>query len=365
MSADAIFSLKIQRGTDSAPVIGEGWWDLEPERIWAKGTRSTLSLPPLCAGDSNLELHISAFIHPEIRPVQRLVVRCNGVEVGSFKFRHPKAELVVFRLPAGILEGGAENTIDLYHPDHLVPMEVDAANGDWRDLSICLMALSVRPAMKPSAQAASVNIFGDMESLGEGCEFGFVQRLAGVEALGLLRFSGITLPDLIRALDARFDNIGSPENIRIEPKSGVKEMYVFEDSYRLNYHFFQDGAEVDLLKEIKRQSARIRFLARNLMENLEGAEKLFVWCSHKETAESDVLKLVETMQSYGPNTLLWVSSDPLGSRVGQVSYVTKGLMRGHIDRIAPPPASIGAISFDAWKVVGAAAHKLWKERRAG
>ena len=52
--------------------------------------------------------------------------------------------------------------------------------------------------------AALVNHF---ESLGRGCEFGFLQRRAGAEPMGLLRFASMPLEGLIRGLQTQFAGI--------------------------------------------------------------------------------------------------------------------------------------------------------------
>ncbi len=162
----------------------------------------------------------------------------------------------------------------------------------------------------------------------------------------------MSLSDLNRALALRFANIGEPKNIRFEAKPKGHEIFVFDDFYGLHYHAYLDprewhGAEITKVEtEVKKQSLRMRFLARKLVEDLEQARKLFVWCSRTEPAESEILKLVENLQSYGPNTLLWISGDSSGRRVGEAAYISKGLIRGYIDKLATPPATIGAVSFN-------------------
>src|SRR5690348_3255112 len=62
------------------------------------------------------------------------------------------------------------------------------------------------------------------ESLGDNCEFGLVQRQAGAEPLGLLRFTGIFLPievrlqKLVAALEHRFEGLAAPTSLMIYPE---------------------------------------------------------------------------------------------------------------------------------------------------
>src|SRR3954447_2564614 len=72
------------------------------------------------------------------------------------------------------------------------------------------------------------------ESIGDNCELGLVQRLAGAEPLGLLRFAGAPLRNVLRALDARLEGIGDPRHIRIQAENG--EYMVKLTRYDFYYH---------------------------------------------------------------------------------------------------------------------------------
>lgn len=361
MAREPNFSINFNNNSDCLEFLGDGWWDLEKTHVWAKGTRSTLMLPPLRKAPTAIELVVGAFVHAEIRPVQRVVISCNGIQIGSFKTVNGKFPLLVCSLASDLFDETGPNIIDIYHPDHIIPNEVGAP--DWRDLSICLYAMKLRPAVDADKREVAVNIFSEMESLGDSCVFGLVQRLAGIEPLGLFRFAGIKLPDMVRLLDARFAQIARPENIRIEVKTADKELYVFDDLYNFNYHLFRDDTDLDVVLEKKKQISRIRFLARKLEEDLSNGDKLFVWCSFDEGAEQDVLELVEKIRSFGPGTLLWVCGANAGKLSGQVEYVTKNLIRGYVSRIASYPPHMSNVPFDEWKTMVNAAHQLWKNPR--
>lgn len=354
-------SFKFGSEEQCGELLGDGWWEPEQTRIWAKGLRSTLTLPALDKAHTVLELTIGAFVHAEIRPVQRLVIFCNGIEVGSFKSNEGSFPLIICHLSPDMLEDKSNNTIELYHPDHVIPVEVGSP--DWRDISICLFSLKIIPTTAPERKKQDGNIFSEMESLGDTCVFGLVQRLSGIEPLGLFRFAGIQLPDLVRALEARFDLVAKAENVRVETKSADKELYVFEDLYRFDYHLFRDATDLDFFAEKKKQIARIRFLVRKLLEDLSQGEKLFVWCSFVESSELEIMKLVRAIRKLGSSTLLWIGKDTTGKLSGHATYVEDGLIRGYVDRIASYPPHVSNIPFDAWETTCTAAFKLWKEKR--
>ena len=48
------------------------------------------------------------------------------------------------------------------------------------------------------------------ESLGDNCEFGLFQRMCNAEPLGLFRFAGGYLPEIIRGLNSGFSGLWGP-----------------------------------------------------------------------------------------------------------------------------------------------------------
>jgi hypothetical protein len=60
----------------------------------------------------------------------------------------------------------------------------------------------------------------NFESIGDNCELGMLQRQVDVEPLGLLRFAGAPLRNVVRPLNARFAGVADPDRIQIEPENG-------------------------------------------------------------------------------------------------------------------------------------------------
>jgi hypothetical protein len=78
------------------------------------------------------------------------------------------------------------------------------------------------------------------ESLGDNCELGLVQRMAGVEPLGMFRFASAPLRNVIRAMTGRFAGIAEPGQINIQ---GVKDEYMIHlIKYGFAYHVAAAGA---------------------------------------------------------------------------------------------------------------------------
>ena len=68
-------------------------------------------------------------------------------------------------------------------------------------------------ALAAVAEATDKEILGHFESLGDNCEFGLVQRAAGVEQLGFFRFNFAEMPGLLKALDSAFADMDQPGSL--------------------------------------------------------------------------------------------------------------------------------------------------------
>ncbi len=115
------------------------------------------------------------------------------------------------------------------------------------------------------------------ESLGQDCNFGLMQRHAGVEPLGLYRFSGTDLNQLLRALDSEFEGVGDPDNFEIVLKGEAPHEYMIADRTIGGYHTFISPEEMEPDELRVRQARHLKFLRRKILEDLKAGEKIWVW----------------------------------------------------------------------------------------
>ena len=204
------------------------------------------------------------------------------------------------------------------------------------------------------------------ESLGDSCEFGLVQRHAGAEPLGLLRFAGFTgavdrrLEDLVAALDRGFEGLGEPDTVQVtmEGPAGHHEYIVRESVYGLLYHTFLGPTDVSEAALRRNESVRLRFLRRKLLADLAAADKIFVWKSNLPVEPARIHRLLAALRRHGPARLLWVcAADNAPGPIGSVEHLADGLLRGVVDRFAPYERMTD-ISHDAWRAVCAAALQI-------
>jgi hypothetical protein len=200
------------------------------------------------------------------------------------------------------------------------------------------------------------------ESIGDNCELGLVQRKAGAEPLGLLRFAGAPLRHLLRGLNARFANIADPKHIRLIVENG--EYMVKLTKYDFTYHAHVKIGEMDPEQLHRQQSRTVGFLARKLIADLEAGSKILVFRQNEPLSASDLIDLRIALSAYGPNILLWVQPAMPGHPPGSVDVVDERMMVGYVRRLAAR-ANVPDLDFASWMQVLRRAHAIALHARDG
>src|SRR5690242_19917484 len=170
------------------------------------------------------------------------------------------------------------------------------------------------------------------ESVGDNCELGLMQRRAGSEPLGLLRFAGAPLRNVLRALSARFEGIDDPRHIRIHEENG--EYMVMLTRYDFYYHAHVSVGDMSPEAVHRQQCCTVGFLARKLIEDLENPTKILVFRQNEPVSAGDLLDLRIALSAYGPSILLWVREACPGHPPGTVDVADERLLVGYVRRLA-------------------------------
>ena len=199
------------------------------------------------------------------------------------------------------------------------------------------------------------------ESLGDNCELGMVQRLVGVEPLGLLRFANAPVGALIHALRARFDGLAAPANVAIEASNG--EYMVRLRKYGMVYHADAKIGAADPQALYQQQTRTLPFLVNKLIGDLECAEKLLVFRQNEPLAAVALIELRAALHRYGPSTLLWVQAARPGRPAGTVDRIDDSLLVGYVRRLADR-ANVPDLDLGSWLAMLRRAHFVWRARPA-
>jgi hypothetical protein len=193
-------------------------------------------------------------------------------------------------------------------------------------------------------------------SLGEDCEFSFIQRRAGAEPLEMLRFTGTTLDKVIIGFKDGFEAVGDPEEtyIKVAPN---REVFCMNRRLGFGAHTFQDPDKIDLVQFQARQCQRLRLLRRKFFEDIKEGQKILVYKRREPVAHDQVARLHRLIRGLGPANLLWVVRQEEGHPPGSVERIGEGFLKGYIDDFTPfGRAAFG--SFDVWVEICRGARKL-------
>ncbi len=228
----------------------------------------------------------------------------------------------------------------------------------------------------PGAAAASTTdraaMFAQFESLGgtgQACEFGLVQRAAGAEPIGLLRWTHITPAALVEALTTRFDGMGTEAQTVIDyyrSEDPENPEYRYRDTrFGTHMHTFVHRREMGEAEMLRRTCRRIAFLQRKLIGDLEDAQKIFVYKIYERTMDASELgALHQALQIYGANSLLYVCyADPLHPS-GTVELAGDSLMVGYISgfNVCRDTHAVRAPDLAAWNAICETAYGLHGKR---
>jgi hypothetical protein len=345
-----------------------GWSHPEPDYTWTLGLSSLIRLPLAQQphGDYLLKLRCGPMVRPPLLAFQRITIAVNTTPIARLICRAPtQYELVV---PAVALAGAEAADIVFHLPDAQAPKNL-GDSVDVRELGIWVASLDLTPLALPNLPSPNPQAMSDkamlerLQSLGENCELGFVQRAAGAEPLGLFRWASTPLPNLLATLESQFEGLGAPENLVVE-EDDATEFQVIDLKYGFKNHswaYRNAGARKDDV--FRRECVRLPYLARLLREDLEAAEKLFCFHDGGRSGTELVNTLMHTLNRYGPNWLLWVCLAEKPAQIGTAELAGDRLIRGYIDQFQPLN-DVRTPSIVPWMGVIRAATAIWQARRA-
>lgn len=223
------------------------------------------------------------------------------------------------------------------HPDD-VQIAAEATNDE-------LLNAEAAPSLATATPADGLNPFSRIESLGgtsEGCEFGIVQRRAGIEPLGLLRWTHITAAQLAELLENRFHGVGSKSQTVLDTfaaHNGRSEYRTSDRRYGMVMHTQTYTDEVPEERMLRQSCRRLKFLRDKLVEDLRLGEKLFVFKQgDKLPTEEEIARIVAVIADYGDGVLLHVRHADEAHPSGTVERSGTTLLTGYLDHFTMLPS---------------------------
>lgn len=214
------------------------------------------------------------------------------------------------------------------------------------------------------------DLVGRFESLGgtgQGCEFGLYQRCYGAEPLGLLRWAFMHPHELLAALDAEFEGVGTPEQTVLEtPEHGVHLEYgALDRRFEMHMHTFVRADQVPADKMFAQLCRRLTFLRNKLLDDLREGGKIFVYKTIDPITDDEIRQLHRAVRRYGDSTLLYVGLQTPAKSFPLVEVKEPGLLAGYIDRFntATDGSQVG-LPVTSGDAIARNAFRLWQGQRA-
>jgi hypothetical protein len=197
-----------------------------------------------------------------------------------------------------------------------------------------------------------------VESLGENCDLGVVQRAVGIEPFGLFRFAGCNPGSLAALLRERFESLGAEDDLWFDEVGPTREYWVKSRSCAFEAHTNRYAGRDDL--EVLRRSEidRTRFLKSHLLKDLARGEKL---CVYKGPSDAATMReIAAQLQRYGPNTLLWVNLADDTHAATSVERDSPALLRGFVSRFGTYDDAGPSLPVAEWVAMCLNAYRLWR-----
>jgi hypothetical protein len=175
------------------------------------------------------------------------------------------------------------------------------------------------------------------ESLGDNCEFGFVQRANGYEDGGLLRWSISPLDSLALCFEADFRDLYRFENLAPSAPDMVRDsatgLMFHTRMHSIDGHFV-------LAEEARRQiyaqeSQKIDHLLNKFRQKIQRPDTICVYKRNSGVTDSDAMRLQCALSRIGSCKLLIVRATEDRARWSTVEPCGAGLFVGLIDEFAP------------------------------
>ncbi len=368
---------------NAEPLLAGGWARPEKKFRWMTGLQSglTLARDPAAGEEADhiLDLEARPFLAPPAITGQRLVVSVNDRVVGETRLTNESRFGV--RIPAAALEGRPQVSLVFSHPDAARPCDLRPSN-DQRRLSVALARLRVC-RVRPGATGGIIRGSGgisaaelprrvgmdaarlilNFESLGNNCEFGLVQRRCGAEPFfSLLRFAGMELPTLLRALDLGMEDFADPANVEIRVDDKPRPEFVFhENRYGVWFHTFRYQDETRAEQLLASETKRLAYCARRLLADFKRGHKILVFKRNETLREEEMLPLAASLSAFGDSHLLWMVPADAEHAPGTVETVLPRLHKGYISRFAPYEDAPD-LKFEEWLEVCANAWTLQQSK---
>ncbi len=203
--------------------------------------------------------------------------------------------------------------------------------------------------------------FESLGGSGHGAEFGVFQKSVGIDVAGLLRDTDLGHEQLISALEAHLEGIGSPEHTIVFQPDHSDEWWTKDKRYWMARRSFVKVTDVGPDAAVTLLCDTLQGLRDKLIQDLSAGEKIFVFRNiARNLSDPELARLHAAVREFGPATLFYVRYADAAHRAGLVEAAGPGLLIGYVDHFAfaRDNQPLGTI-HDQWLALCKRAHALF------
>jgi hypothetical protein len=181
------------------------------------------------------------------------------------------------------------------------------------------------------------------ESLGDGCEFGNVQRYCGMEPETLFDSAALGHAGLLPLFKDPAAMLAGLQQFRVFPHRTLKEWWVGHPPLGFYAHSGRTFAETDAAEVQRLQRERLAIMVPRFLQELAQGERIFVRFEPKCGVE-DMRAVFHALHRHNGHCLLWIDTAEHPGQAGQIQLLEPGLARGFVRgparNAAPEPAAL-------------------------
>ena len=197
------------------------------------------------------------------------------------------------------------------------------------------------PATGPDA-LSEVELLDAFESMGDNCEFGWFQKVGGIDRLALFKWSSAPLSILADLITRGLPGVDDKQYLRLrpEPRDNGNAEYLLEHSLlHTPMHTFVLVGSVPEAVALDRVARRMTLLSRKFLQDAKEAKRIYVYRNPAAPCVSDVMRVHEALCTHGPNRMLYVHLPTPDLAAGEIRIHHPGFAEAAIDQLTPYEAA--------------------------
>ena len=205
------------------------------------------------------------------------------------------------------------------------------------------------------------------ESLGDNCEFGFVQRALGTESGSLFRWAFIPdYADLVATIESDFVGFYRLENLVPTWSNMVKDKAcglrfhteIFSSRSDESAPWIFNGTQDEQQAIYDHEIRKMVYLVEKFKDGIAAGNRIYVVKKNDNAPMQHLTALQPALDRYGKSTILMVREEYPHMPSGTVCQIGERLAIGYIDRFADY-GQADDISLDAWKMILTRAQEIF------